>query len=569
LVFFAALAADYDGTLAHDGIVDGAIVEALEQFKATGRRLILVTGRELAHLREVFPEFRLFDRIVAENGAVIYDPAADRERAIAPAPPEAFVAALRARKITPLSVGRSIVATWEPHEKAVLETIQQLGLELQIIFNKGAVMVLPAGINKAAGLAGALDDLQLSRHNVAGIGDAENDHAFLAACGCAVAVANALPMIKEKADAVTKEARGLGVIEAMERLVKEDTAMLEPGRHGILIGRAGAEDIVIEPYRGDVLIAGSSGGGKSTVAVALSERMAERGYQFCVLDPEGDYRELENAVSVGDVKAAPRLDEITDLVQRHVANAVINILAIPTGERPAFLTKLLPDLAETSARYCRPHWLIIDEAHHLLPAENHDAPALPTGERPAVIMITVHPEAIARQALHGVKTVIALGPDAMDTVASFCAAAQLPAPAAVAAPGDGEVLLWRAEWPQPRVITLQGPKQVHQRHTRKYAEGELGEDRSFYFRGPNGSLNLRAQNLSIFLQMADGVDEGTWQFHRRQGDYSRWVRDAIKDEDLARQLSSIESDRSLDARESRKQVTEAINARYTTPARAE
>ena len=62
-----------------------------------------------------------------------------------------------------MSTGRVIVATWEPHETIVLETIRDLGLELQVIFNKGAVMVLPAGVNKATGLAAALEQLGLSR----------------------------------------------------------------------------------------------------------------------------------------------------------------------------------------------------------------------------------------------------------------------------------------------------------------------------------------------------------------------------------------------------------------------
>ena len=568
-MFFVALATDYDGTLAHDGVVEPAGIHALEAFKATGRRLVLVTGRELHHLKDVFPEYRIFDRIVAENGAVVYDPAAERERDIAPPPPAAFVDALVARKVEPLSIGHSIVATWEPNEKIVLETIQKLGLELQIIFNKGAVMVLPPGVNKATGLAAALSELQLSPHNVVGAGDAENDHAFLRVCGCAAAVANALPMLKEKADLVTKGARGAGVVELMERIIKEDTAIVAPGRHGLLLGKAEGEDVLIEPYGGDVLIAGSSGAGKSTVAVALTERMVERGYQFCVLDPEGDYRELQNSVCVGDTKTGPRADEIFDLLQRHSANVVVNTLAVPVDDRPAFLLKLLPDIAEMRARQGRPHWLIIDEAHHLLPSENPDAAKLPTGDRPAAIMLTVHPAAIARQALRHVKTVIAIGPKANEVVADFCAAAQRPSPVATQAPGEGEVLLWRAEWPKPRIATLLAPKQAHKRHTRKYAEGELGSDRSFYFRGPSGALNLRAHNLKIFLQMADGVDDGTWQFHRRNGDYSRWVREAIKDEDLSQQIAAIERDDALDARESRKRITGVVQARYTAPARAE
>jgi hypothetical protein len=82
--------------------------------------------------------------------------------------------------------------------------IRDLGLELNII-TKGAVMVLPPNINKAAGLQAALAELKLSGHNVVGVGDAENDHAFLQSCGCAAAVSNALPMVKTSADIVLSE----------------------------------------------------------------------------------------------------------------------------------------------------------------------------------------------------------------------------------------------------------------------------------------------------------------------------------------------------------------------------
>lgn len=101
---YYALATDYDGTLATEGRVDRAALEA----------------------------------------------------------PERFAETLRARGVGPLSVGRVIVVTWTPHETTVLETIRELGLELQVIFNKGAVMVLPSGVNKATGRAAALEALGLS-----------------------------------------------------------------------------------------------------------------------------------------------------------------------------------------------------------------------------------------------------------------------------------------------------------------------------------------------------------------------------------------------------------------------
>ncbi len=224
-MYFLALAVDFDGTIAHDGRVDEATYEALKGLKEGGRRLLLVTGRELAHLQASFLGWELFDRIVAENGALIYDPASKREQLVGEAPPQAFVDALRQRKVEPLSVGKCIVATWEPHEKTVLEVIRDLGLELQIIFNKGAVMVLPAGINKAAGLKAALNDLELSRHNVVGVGDAENDLAFLGICGRSAAVANALPSVKNCVDVVLEEERGAGVIELIRRICADDASI--------------------------------------------------------------------------------------------------------------------------------------------------------------------------------------------------------------------------------------------------------------------------------------------------------------------------------------------------------
>jgi hypothetical protein len=224
-MYYAAIASDYDGTLAQDGRVSEVTLAALRRFKESGRRLILVTGRLLPDLRAVFPEYALFDKIIVENGALLYTPASEEERLLAPAPPEEFADRLRALGVAPLSLGRCIVATWEPNETKVLEAIRDLGLELEIIFNKGAVMVLPSGVNKATGLAAALADLDLPPHKVIGVGDAENDHALLRACGVGAAVANALPMLKEAADIVLDKARGDGVAELIDRVLDEDTAL--------------------------------------------------------------------------------------------------------------------------------------------------------------------------------------------------------------------------------------------------------------------------------------------------------------------------------------------------------
>jgi HAD superfamily hydrolase (TIGR01484 family) len=142
-VRYHALACDYDGTIATGGRVDDATLSALERLRASRRKLVLVTGRQLPDLLDILPRIDLFDRVVVENGAVLYRPHDRTEQALAEPPPEEFVAVLRERGVSPLAVGRVIVATSEPQQAAVLDAIRQLGLELQVIFNKGAVMVLP------------------------------------------------------------------------------------------------------------------------------------------------------------------------------------------------------------------------------------------------------------------------------------------------------------------------------------------------------------------------------------------------------------------------------------------
>jgi hydroxymethylpyrimidine pyrophosphatase-like HAD family hydrolase len=221
---YQILATDYDGTLAHDGRVDASSIAALEKLLATGRRVVLVTGRDLPDLLGIFPQLNLCEWVVAENGALLYHPATRMEKPLAEPPSDRFLRALQSRGVAPVSVGRVIVATWEPHQHAVLDVIRDLGLELQVIFNKGAVMVLPAGINKATGLTAALQEMGLSAHNAVGIGDAENDHAFLRLCEFAAAVANALPAVKETVDLVTAGDHGAGVIELIEELVANDLA---------------------------------------------------------------------------------------------------------------------------------------------------------------------------------------------------------------------------------------------------------------------------------------------------------------------------------------------------------
>ena len=568
---YHALAADYDGTLAHHGQISDDTWAALRRLRESGRLLVMVTGRQLEDLLAIVPHPELFDRIVAENGALIYDPAT---RELHPTSdvevPARFVESLRRQGVDPIAVGHTIIATWEPHEAAVLRTIRDQGLELQVIFNKGAVMVLPTGVNKATGLAVALVELGLSPHNVVAVGDAENDHALLQSCECGAAVANALSSLKERADLVLAEDHGTGVRELIDRLIEDDLASVGPSlaRHQLLLGKSAGGEVSIDAYEGNVLICGTSGSGKSTITNGLLERLCKRGYQYAIIDPEGDYAADEHAVVLGAPKRAPLVAEILDVLKHPGDNVVANLLGISLEHRPGFFGQVLPGLADLRTRTGRPHWLVIDEAHHLLPSGWEPAADLPV--RPhGTIYVTVHPEHVAQAVVATINTVIAVGEGPARTLRALCELRGLPPPAAL--PDEpklppGKALYWKVGSPEAVVVEIEPTKTERTRHSRKYMEGNLGKDRAFYFRGPRRKLNLKAHNLQLFLHIADGVDDATWMFHLRRGDYSTWLRAQVKDDGLADEVDRVERDYALSAADSRTAVRAAVEQRYTLPA---
>jgi hydroxymethylpyrimidine pyrophosphatase-like HAD family hydrolase len=574
MIRFRVLACDYDGTLASGGQILPDTRAALGRLRATGRSVVMVTGRHVDDLVAVCPDLSPFDLVVAENGGVLFWPKTRRRRVLAEPPPAAFVERLRAHGTPDVSVGEVVVAMRHPHEAQAIEAIEELGLELQVIFNKGAVMVLPSGVNKATGLAAALNAIGQSRHEVVGVGDAENDHALLGMCECAVAVGNGLPMLKARADLVTRGECGEGVIELIDRIVATDLADLAPGleRHSLLLGHdVGTGAPVNLPAHGtNLLLAGASGGGKSTIVMAILEQANDRGYQYCVVDPEGDYDNVGVGV-LGNPESVPTDTEVANLLEAPGRSAVVNLSGLTLEARPRHFAGMMLRLLALRARASRPHLIVIDEAHHLVPRSEPAAEAsqhMSWSDVTGIVAVTVDPGRLPSSMLVCMDSVMAVGEAAWETLAAVSRASgevSAPSPPSGEQPlQSGEALLWqrRSSGRVLRVRTV-APAGERRRHQRKYAQGDLGPERSFTFRGPDGRLRLKAQNLTVFLQLAEGVDDDTWRHHLEAGDYSRWIREDIKDTALAEEIAAIEGRAEASADATRRAVREAITNRYT------
>src|SRR5262249_39046530 len=149
--------------------------------------------------------------------------------------------------------------------------------------------------------------------------------------------------------------------------------------------------------------------GKSTLATGFLERLAEKKYTFCVIDPEGDYDTFASAATIGAPDRPPTVDEVVKLLSKPDTSCIVNLVGLPIADRPAFFASLAPRIQELRARSGRPHWMLIDEAHHLLPAEWEPGPLSLPEKLSGVFQISVHPDLIAPKALRDVQTLIVVG----------------------------------------------------------------------------------------------------------------------------------------------------------------
>jgi hydroxymethylpyrimidine pyrophosphatase-like HAD family hydrolase len=220
------LACDFDGTLAVEGVCSAETVEALQRVAAAGMRLVLVTGRTSEELIDVFDPGSLFEEIVVENGAVVIDRASGEAQLLAPRVPPGLVAELQRTGVTPLIVGRVLCSTAWSQEPKLSAAIAKLGVDRQVVRNRDSAMVLPPGISKRTGIEAALRSMGETPAVTVAVGDGENDVALFAVAGVSVAVANAVDVLKARADVVLTEPNGKGIQALAAALVAGDLGAL-------------------------------------------------------------------------------------------------------------------------------------------------------------------------------------------------------------------------------------------------------------------------------------------------------------------------------------------------------
>jgi hypothetical protein len=398
------------------------------------------------------------------------------------------------------------------------------------------------------------------------IGDAENDEAFLKLCGASAAVENALDIVKQNVDIVTRGARGAGVCELIDQILDNDLQRLRhrPGR-GILIGAdLTGNEVRIPVYGTRVLVTGEPAGGKSQLALTVLQQLTKQCYQVCVIDPEGDFQKVKEPVVLGTIDKPPAIEEILQVLEDPTKSCVISLFGTPLDEQPHVFAGILRALMEFRSRTGRPHWYLIDEAHYPLSAKWQPTEDLHLDELRSVMFITAFIDQLPETVLRGIDLFVAIGDDPAKHLEEYCDLIGEPTPD-LAPPLDKQehraIAWWRPDG-KPAWIKRPAPPSDHERHAHGYLDGDMDPEDRFYFRGPDGKLNLAAQNLRIFMQLGEGVDDKTWQHHLQKGDYARWFRDVLKDEELADRAESLSKNGKASARKTREELFDFIRKKY-------
>ena len=546
--YLRAVAVDFDGTLA-EGTVAPDTLAALAEARARGIRVILVTGRIMSELRQVFPDVGdHLDGVVAENGGLLVTAGGVRDLGSPVA--GAVSPGLSARGVAH-RCGEVIVACAGADESAALEVIRGLGLDCQLVRNRDELMIMPAGVTKGSGLLAALGEFGLSPHNALAVGDAENDHTLLDVCEIGVAVSNAVEAIRDRADLTLTLPDGEGVADLLRGPLLAGRVHLHPRRWEISLGvEASGERVSLPASQLNLAIWGSTGDGKSYLAGMICEQLVGLGYSLVVFDPEGDHvglGELRGVLVTGghDRRLADPA-EVVRLLRHRDSSVVVDLSHLGPADQAAYAAGLTRELEARRAATGLPQWVVIDEAHVPIGRTGAALGVIDPASK-GYLLVTWRPQDLSGDALAGIDAVIALGsrhPE--DPLVELTAAVADMPRAAIARMLDGPpghaVLGWRVHPRHALAFTAGSRNTPHLRHEHKYERAGVEPGRRFYFRAqPNSATGAVAANL---LELEDelGRCEGDVLRHHCPGhDFSRWVSGVFHEESLASVIAAAEA----------------------------
>ncbi len=538
--YYRAVAVDYDGTLTDTERPHPDVLSAIARTRGGGRLVVLVTGRIYRSLLAAFPEAeRTFDAIVAENGGVIWLPAAGR-RAVASPVARDLAADLEARGVS-VERGEVLLATDTGSDRIVLQEIARRGLEVQLVRNRGSLMLLPPGVSKGTGLLEALAELGVSPHSTIAVGDAENDHSLLESCEVGIAVANAVPALQAHADVVLGERSGRGIVQLLTGPLLRGEVRVEPKRWQIRLGSSPeGGSIAVPGSQSNLVVTGGTESGKSHLAGLLAERLVASGYSVCVIDPEGDHIGLEalrGLIAVGGTEATPSPEQFQRLLR--LGSLVVDLSQRGPDTRRFELRRLLGLLLEHRRRHGTPHWIILDEAH-LVPDLGSVLGLAPGRDAAGVCAVTWRPEQLTPATLAAMDYAVVLPGLHPDATAALRAAGFPVDPS-----DDGPVTRGRIEGllldrERRRRFVADPRASPHLRHWHKYQSAELPYHQRFFFRGRGRLTGAVAASMADFHHEIARADHEALRHHAGNRDFSRWTDEVIRDHELAGRLREAE-----------------------------
>ncbi len=546
-----AVALDLDGTLA-DGAISPETMAAIRDGREAGLAMVLVTGRIQTELEAEFGRLACeFDAVVYENGAVVLT--GDEARELA-RPVEGLLADRLTERDVSFRRGQVLLACEAADADAVHHLVDELGLDCQLLRNRSALMVLPSGVSKGTGLQAALSELGISPHNAIAVGDAENDLALLEAAEVGVAVANAVPSLRQHADLVLDEPDGRGVAALLTGPLVTGELLIRPARHRITIGRfSDGSPATVPGAQANILVCGPTGAGKSHLAGLLVERWVSAGYTVLVLDMEGDHiglDRLHNTVVIGE-HGLPSVPELLTIVRQRALSVVVDMSGVTESAKVDYLRTLASVIDEVRATSGLPHWIVVDEAHVALAEGGTTADVFRPQDR-GFCLVTYRPDQLTPSVLAAVDfTLTVIGADRV--VADQYE--QEPAPATVRETGDLE-----------RSFMIDARHTPHRRHWHKYIAEPLPGHRWFYFRHPEKGPAGAATNVEDFACRLAGADPKVIEYHLARGDFSRWFTGTIQDRRLADLAAALERDllrhRTQDIDRARDRLVDYIRGSY-------